>query len=112
MLQRIRLEFALRLFVQRCLAKEPCLRKSEEPCLGKTPKPFYTSSDARESDQAPGHYFAVASVNVGLPTLQRLAWPVSPGPHRAIGREGHVESGRPRRRLLRSGRLLSRPWWK
>ena len=34
----------------------------------KNTKAFYTSSDARESDQAPGHYFAVASVNVGLPT--------------------------------------------
>ena len=34
----------------------------------KNTKAFYTSSDARESDQAPGHYFAVVSVNVGLPT--------------------------------------------
>ncbi len=34
----------------------------------KNTKAFHTSSDARESDQAPGHYFAVASVNVGLPT--------------------------------------------
>ncbi len=34
----------------------------------KNTKAFYTSSDVCESDQAPGHYFAVASVNVGLPT--------------------------------------------
>ena len=35
-------------------------------CKGK--KAVYTSSDAGDSDHAPVHYFAIASVNVGLET--------------------------------------------
>ncbi len=59
-----------------------------------------------DADHGPGHYFAVASVNVGLATGAFNGKQRKKHPGRIEQLVNEVDVGRPRHRLLRSGRLL------